>query len=83
MEMMLLKNIKDIEALVRAINECKGDVLLRSTVSNEEFNMKSQLSRYVAIGELCKEHGDEWEIYCMDRSDEGRMLQFFYEIKGE
>lgn len=83
MEMMLLKNIKDIEALVRAINECKGDVLLRSTVSNEEFNMKSQLSRYVAIGELCKEHGDEWEIFCMDRSDEGRMLQFFYEIKGE
>lgn len=83
MEMMLLKNIKDIEALVRAINECKGDVLLRSTVSNEEFNMKSQLSRYVAIGELCKEHGDEWEIFCMDRNDEGRMLQFFYEIKGE
>ena len=79
--MMLLKNIKDVETLIEAVNKCKGDVLLRSTDGSEEFNLKSKLSQYVAIGELCKEHGDEWEIFCMNHSDEGYMLGFFYEIK--
>ena len=80
--MMLLKNAKDIKALIVAINQCEGDVILRNTDGSETFNMKSKLSQYVAIGELCKEHGDEWEIFCMNRADEGNMLKFFYEIKN-
>ena len=81
--MMLLKNAHDIKTLQDAINMCKGDVILRSTDGREEFNMKSTLSRYVAIGELCKEHGDEWEVFCMDKNDESKMLHFFYEISGD
>ena len=78
---MLLKNAKDIDNLVEAVNRCRDDVLLRSTDGREEFNMKSVLSRYMAIGELCKDHGDSYEIYCMERSDEGYMLNFFYDLE--
>ena len=81
--MMLLKNAKDIDSLIEAVNRCRGDVLLRSTDGREEFNLKSVLSRYIAIGELCKDHGDRFEIYCMDRSDEGYMLNFFYDLDRE
>ena len=75
--MMLLKNAKDIDNLIEAVNRCRGDVILRSTDGREEFNLKSVLSRYIAIGELCKDHGDRYEVFCMNRSDEGYMLNFF------
>ena len=81
--MMLLKNAKDIDSLIEAVNRCRGDVLLRSVDGREEFNLKSVLSRYIAIGELCKDHGDRYEIYCMERSDEGYMLNFFYNLERE
>ena len=78
--MMLLKNAKEIDKLIEAVNRCRGDVLLRSVDGREEFNLKSVLSRYIAIGELCKDHGDRYEIYCMEHSDEGYMMQFFINL---
>ena len=78
--MMLLKNAKDIDNLINTVDRCRGDVLLRSTDGREEFNLKSVLSRYVAIGELCKDHGDNYEVFCMDRADEAYMLDFFYNL---
>ena len=80
--MRLLNDAKDINALMSAVNKCKGDVLLKSLDGREEFNLKSTLSEYIAIGELCKEHGDEWEIFCMDKHDEGYLMNFFMEIKA-
>ena len=77
---MLLKNAKDIDNLIKAEDRCRGDVLLRSTDGREEFNLKSVLSRYVAIGELCKDHGDRYEVFCMNRADEGYMLNFFFNL---
>lgn len=78
--MMLLKNAHDIDSLLTAVSKCRGDVILRNINQYEEFNLKSTLSRYIAIGELCKEHGDEYEVYCMDKADEGYMIQFFMEL---
>lgn len=78
--MMLLKNAKDIDSLVDAVNKCRDDVILRSTDGREEFNLKSVLSRYMAIGELCKEHGDRYEVFCMNPADENYMLQFFMNL---
>lgn len=78
--MMLLKNAKDIDNLIEAVDRCRDDVLLRSTDGREEFNLKSVLSRYVAIGQLCRDHGDEYEIFCMNPADEGYMLNFFYTL---
>ena len=59
--MMLLKNIKDVNLLINAVDKCSGAVILRSVDGNEEFNLKSKLSQYIAIGKLCAEHGDEYK----------------------
>ena len=77
---MLLKYAKDANALIEAIKKCNGDVLLKSVDGKEEFNMKSEISRFVAIGRLCEERGDYYEIFCMDRNDEPYLLQFFHDI---
>lgn len=78
---MLLKNIHDVDAFMTAVNRCRDDVILRSCDGREEFNLKSALSRYMAIGELCKDHGDNYEIFCMNKADEAYMLEFFYDIR--
>jgi len=74
---MILKKVKDIEALKAAIKKCTGDVILRSIDGTEEFNMKSTLSQYIAIGKLCEEHGDDYEFFCLNKADEGYMIEFF------
>ena len=81
--MMLLKNMKDVNLLISAVEKCNGDVILRSVDGAEEFNLKSKLSQYIAIGKLCEEHGDEYEIFCMNREDERYMLQFFHELRKD
>ena len=78
--MKLLKNTNDVENLIRDVDRCRGDVILRSGDGREEYNLKSVLSRYIAIGELCKDHGDEYEVFCMDPDDEGYMMHFFSEL---
>ena len=78
--MMLLKNIKDVNLFINSLDKCSGTVILRSIDGSEEFNLRSKLSQYIAIGRLCAEHGDEYEIFCCDKSDEGYMLNFFHEL---
>lgn len=78
--MMLLKSAKNIESLIDAVSQCEGDVILRKTDGSEIFNLKSTLSRYIAIARLCEEHGDEYEIFCMNKEDEVYMLRFFYDL---
>lgn len=77
---MLLKNAKDVKSLIAAVKKCKGDVILRSIDGTEEFNLKSILSQYIAIGRLCEECGDQYEIFCMNHDDEPYMLQFFHNL---
>lgn len=74
-----LKNVNDLEAFRAAVAQCKGDVILRKNDGTEEFNMKSQLSAFIAWGKLADEHGDQYEIFCMYPSDEGNLLKYFYE----
>ena len=79
--MMLLKNVHDVNLFLNAIKECRGDVVLRSMDGSEEFNLKSKLSQYIAIERLHRECGDEYEVFCLNRADEGHMLKFFYDIQ--
>ena len=79
---MLLKNIKDVNVFINALDNCNGAVVLRSLDGSEEFNLKSKLSQYIAIGRLCEEHGDEYEIFCSNRADESYMLGFFSVINN-
>ena len=50
---------------------------------SEEFSLKSSFSKYLAIGRLADEHGDEYEMFCLNKDDEPYMLQFFYDIEQE
>lgn len=74
-----LKNINDLEAFRHAVEQCKGDVILRKNDGSEEFNMKSSLSAYIAWGKLADECGSDYEIFCMNHADEGNLLKYFYE----
>ena len=39
--------------------------------------MKSALSQYIALGVLLGQHGDELELFCDSKQDEGLFLEFF------
>lgn len=79
--MMLLKNVNDIELLNDAVNHCRDDVMLYSSDGTEEYNLKSEFSRFVALSELCKDDGKDYELFCMNRADESYMLKFFQELE--
>lgn len=81
--MKMLKNKKNVEDLISAVSKCKGDVMLCSMDAKEQYNLKSQLSQIVGIARLCEEHGDEYEVFCMNRLDEGPMLEFFRNLRKD
>jgi hypothetical protein len=81
--MKLLKEIKDIENFRKAIEQCQGDVIIRHNERREEFNMKSLFSCYIGLGKLAEEHGDEYEVFCMNKKDEAYMMQFFHELNNK
>lgn len=77
---MRLKYVKDIEALKDAVKKCTGDVILRHNMNNEEFNLKSALSAYVAYARLIEECGDDYEFFCTNRNDEAYLVNFFHQM---
>ena len=59
---MKFNSISDVDAFVSAVDKCKGDVWLESA-QGDRFNLKSELSRYVAIGELIKDESESLELF--------------------
>lgn len=74
MKAFYLNNI-DMETLLKAIEECKGDVFLL-TDEGDRFNLKSKLSQMMGImtlikgGMLCNA-----KIYCKDQDDESMLFR--------
>ena len=79
--MKMLKNMNNVNALMTAVASCTDSVLLQSADGREEYNLKSALSLLIGIGHLCGEHGDEYEVFCTNRADEGYLLNFFRQLK--
>ena len=79
--MKMLKNMNNVNALMTAVASCTDSVLLKSADGREEYNLKSALSPLIGIGHLCGEHGDEYEVFCTNRADEGYLLNFFRQLK--
>ena len=77
--MKMLKDINDVNNFKAAVKQCKGDVIVRHNTRREEFNMKSLFSEYLGLAELMKDHGDEYEIFCMNPNDEVYILNYFHE----
>ena len=79
--MKMLKNMNNVNALMTAVASCTDSVLLKSADGREEYNLKSALSLLIGIGHLCGEHGDEYEVFCTNRADEGYLMNFFRQLK--
>lgn len=79
--MKMLKNMNNVNALMTAVANCTDSVLLKSADGREEYNLKSAMSLFIGIGQLCGEHGDEYEVFCTNRADEGFLLKFFRELR--
>lgn len=75
---MKLSNEIEITEFLKVVNLAQRPVYLKS-MAGDCYNLKSTLSRYVAIGELISNHGDELELFCDDKSDEQLFLRFFNE----
>lgn len=69
---MLLTDIssESFQALVNGITAAKGEIYLKTVDGTESYNLRSQLSRYIAIDRLAREAGQEWMVVCEVPDDE-------------
>ena len=74
---MKLTKISQIEDFLDAVNLAKNNVWLTS-IYGDKYNLKSALTQYVAIGALLGNKGDELELFCDSKEDEGLFLKFFH-----
>lgn len=76
---MKLNNVTDVQKFIAAVNSCKNDVYLRSQ-EGDQFNLKSSLSQYIAIGRLLEESGDSLELFAQTREDEALLLEMLGQL---
>lgn len=72
---MKFTNSIQVDDFLNVVEKCTGDVIL-SSQHGDNFNLKSSFSRYIAIGELLGEHGDELELFASNKKDEAMLMQF-------
>ena len=70
---MRLRSEADIQEFLDAVNACEGEVYLKSP-EGDIFNLKSSMSRYVAIGRLIEEQGDSLELFANRKEDQARLM---------
>lgn len=75
---MKIKTGKNTKAFLAVADSCEGHVWLESPWG-DKFNLKSELSQYVAADKLIKDKGDMLELYCQLAVDEARFYKFFAE----
>ena len=51
--------------------------------SGESKDRADEFIHLLGICRLCGEHGDEYEVFCMDRGDEGILMKFFRELQAD
>ena len=73
--MKIKKEIELVDFLY-TIEEAKGSVWLVSQ-QGDQYNLKSTLSRYVALGALINDCSDELELFCQFPEDEPLFYRFF------
>lgn len=73
---MKLQNIKQVNDFLATVEKCEGAVYLKSE-EGDVFNLKSRFSRYIAIGELLGNKGDELKLVCDLQEDRDKFFEFF------
>ena len=72
---MKFTNAEQVEKFLAVVDGCEKDVYLKS-IYGDVYNLKSRLSQYLGVAALLSEHGDELELWCANKNDEARMLNF-------
>lgn len=72
---MKLKNIHDIAAFKKVLCSCKGDVWLES-IYGDKFNLKSELSQYLALYELLRDENEKLELLASLPEDRLKLAEF-------
>lgn len=75
---MKIRKINELDNFIAAIEAAQEPVYLRSQFG-DCYNLKSIFSRYIALGALLGEHGEELELFCDLRDDEQLFFKFFKE----
>lgn len=73
---MKLKTNIEVQDFLKAVDRCAGNVYLLSE-QGDRLNLKSVISRYVSVGKLLSEEGDNLELFCDKREDEQNFFSFF------
>lgn len=73
---MKISKTLELHAFLEAVDKAEGDVYLVSK-NGDQYNLKSELSKYVAIGALINNHADDLELFCQFPQDEVFFLRFF------
>ena len=73
---MRVKNITDIEAFFKVVDQCKGKVEL-VTGEGDRLNLKSKLCQFVSMASIfsCSEI-PELEIVAHEKEDIDKLIQF-------
>ena len=79
---MRLRSEADIRAFMDAVNACQGEVYLKSP-EGDIFNLKSSMSRYIAIGRLIEEQGDTLELFANRQEDQARLMPLVEDLLTE
>ena len=75
---MKRRKISELDGFIEAIDAAKESVYLRSPYG-DCYNLKSIFSRYIALGNLLDEHGEDLELFCDLKDDEQLFFKFFKE----
>lgn len=78
---MKLRSEADIQEFLEVVKSCEGDVYLKSP-EGDIFNLKSSLSRYVAVGHLLEEEGDSLELFASRREDQSKLLKLVSDLQS-
>ena len=73
---MKISNEIEILDFLNTVNRAKDNVYLKSA-EGDCYNLKSALSKYIAMGALLGAHGNELELFCDNKEDEKLFFGFF------
>ena len=75
---MKIRKINELDDFIATIEAAKESVYLKSQYG-DCYNLKSVFSRYIALGALLDEHGEDLELFCDSKDDEQLFFKFFKE----
>lgn len=79
---MKIRDIKSINALKAAIEQCTGYVWLES-IYGDHYDMKSELSQYVGMAALLHDENEVLELFASQPEDRAILRGFLYELEKE